>query len=306
MAKTKSQKKIEKEIELRDGNTGDMEKFKVKELLKIFPRRIALISDTHIASQYALMPEVVVDAKGNRFEANPGQKLILNYFRKFCAKCDELEVDTLVHLADMIHGQNHREAGIDLITTDLNAQKDMAYELLKPICKGRKSFFISGSGYHQGMGKGNVPEKDVCDRLGENPGCKTEWMGSVANIRFKPSKKVWHFQHGESASVMYQATVLERDANLLKIAEADENLPHIDFMVRGHWHRWGHLHLDRYHAIQVPCWAAWTPWKWSRLYYGKQPNIGGVICLQDEEGRLTIWPFLYKPLPRIADFVRTR
>ena len=306
MAKTKSQKKIEKEIELRDGSTNEIEKFKIKELIKVFPRRMAFISDTHIASQFALMPEIYVDSKGNKFEANPGQKQILNYFKSFCAKCDELEIETVVHLADMIHGQNHKEAGIDLITTDLGNQKEMAFDVLKPICMGRKVFFLSGSGYHQGQGKGNVPERDVCNLLGKVPGCKTEWLGSVANIRFKPFKKIWHLQHGESAAVVYQATVLERDSNFLKIAEADENLPHIDYMVKGHWHRWGHLHLDRYHAIQIPGWATWTPWKWSRLFYGKQPNIGGVVCLQDEEGRLTVWPFLYKPIPRIADMVIAR
>ena len=306
MAKTKSQKKIEKEIELRNGSTNEIEKFKIKELIKIFPRRIALISDTHIASQYALMPEVVIDAKGNRFEANPGQKQILNYFKSFCAKCDELEVDTSVHLGDMIHGQNHREMGLDLITTDLNVQKDMAFELLKLICKGRRTFFIAGSGYHQGMGKANSPEKDVCDRLGSLSGYKTEWLGSVANIRFKPSKKIWHLQHGESASIVYRAGVLERDSNFLKIAEADNNLPHIDIVARGHWHTFLHLHSDRIHFIQTPCWATWTPWKWARLFYGKQPTIGGIICLLDEEGRLTAWPFIYKPIPRIADCVIAR
>jgi hypothetical protein len=270
---------------------------KRKELLKIFVRRIAFIGDTHVASQFALMPESFTNDKGNVILASPGQKMMLNYFNQYKDKIDELECDTLVHLGDMIHGQNHKELGKDLVTSNLNEQKNMAYELHKPLCVGRKALFVGGSGYHQGAGKNQSPEQDVCERLGG------EWFGAVANVKFAPSEKLWHIQHGESAAMVYQATVLERDGNFMKIAEANGDLPHIDCFAKGHWHTWAHLHLDQFHAIQVPCWAAWQPTKFGKLYYGKQPKIGGVICLIDEQGRVTVWPFLYKPIPRIADMI---
>ena len=215
MSNGKAETKIKEEIEEKP--FPYMSKSTIKSVIKVFPRRIAFISDTHIGSEYALCPKQWTNPKGTTILSNPGQLIFLDYFKQFTNRCDELDVDTVFHLGDIMHGQNHKELGADLMTTDMNVQKLMSKEVLSPIFKGRKGGFVGGSGYHQGAGKANSPEQDLFEMIRLDGSPEVRWFGPVANVKIDPFDKMWHIQHGESAAIIYQATVLERDQNFMKI-----------------------------------------------------------------------------------------
>jgi hypothetical protein len=76
---------------------------------KQYKRIIACIGDTHIGSKFALFPPEYKDEDGNIYRANAGQRKIYSYWLDFCKKCDELNVDTVIHFGDALHGLNRNQ-----------------------------------------------------------------------------------------------------------------------------------------------------------------------------------------------------
>lgn len=264
--------------------------------MKTYKRVIALISDTHISSKYALFPNSYIDDKGVEYRANAGQKKIYGYWQNFCGVCDELKVDTVIHLGDALHGTNRKEFGRNLMFTDLEIQKDVAVMLLKQIVKRRKFFIVSGTGYHQSLD--SKVHKSIAERLNGT------FLGALANLRLKPSNRVMNVTHGTSGAVIYRSTILDRGGHFILQAQALGKLPKIDIIVSGHLHNFIHIHFAQQHLIQLPCWMAWEESKPYLKYYGKmQPDIGGVILMIDDKDRILVWHYLY-PLPHISDMIR--
>jgi hypothetical protein len=264
-------------------------------------RVIAWISDTHVLSPYALCPEGFVTDEGNILQLNPAQKQLLGYWKQFQKVCDELAADTVCIVGDVMHGQNPKELGIGLMNTHMDMQIGAAISLLKPICRRRRVFMWSGSGYHIGP-RGHNTERDICnheDLVKETE--STHWMGPISNVTFRPSEKLFNVQHGVSAAFIYRTMLMDRDTLFMREAESIGKIPKIDVLVKAHWHSFIHLHQKGKHSIQLPCWQIFTPWKGSLLSYGKmQPDIGGVITVLDDKDRLRVWHFLYD-LPHIVD-----
>ena len=267
-----------------------------------YRRVIAFTSDLHTLSRYALAPKGFISAEGGELKLNPAQEILLKYWMDFIAIANKYRADTVCIVGDAIEGQNYRESGIQLMSTDLDEQVGAAVQLIKPLVKGKRLFMWSGSGYHRST-KGHNPEKDVCDHkdlvaVAES----TNWMGPICNLQFPPSEKIFNIQHGVSAAFIYQEMLMGRESLFINEAEALGKIPKIDVVVRGHWHKFIHIHKNR-HAIQLPGWQIYKPWKGSLMSYGKmQPDIGGVIIFLDKEDRLTCWHYLY-PLPHVVDNV---
>lgn len=268
-----------------------------KSILKRFVRKIACISDGHVMSSYAICPEGLHTPAGNPIMLNEGQKQILQHYNDFCNIVDEMECDTVFVGGDMIHGQNPKERGLGLISTDLDVQINAGVELWSKICKGRKSIWVPGSGYHIST-PGHNTEKDICDRIGKLPGTETIWAGPVINLELEG--RIINFSHGGSGAFIYRETAMAREIMFSKVAWANNKLPKIDMFVHGHWHWFSYLHEYDVHFLQLPGWTAFEPCPiFIKNYVRFQPDIGGVIILMDDEGRILVWHFLY-PVPRIA------
>jgi len=267
--------------------------------LKTFKRVIALISDTHVGSKYALFPDSYIDEDtGNEYRANAGQKQIYGYWQNFCQVCDELKVDTVIHLGDALHGTNRKEFGKNLITSELPIQEDVAVVLLKQIVKDRKFFIISGSGYHQSL------DSKVHKSIAKREELKGTFLGALANLRLKPSNRIMNITHGVSSAAIYRTTIMDRDGMFFLQAQASGKLPKVDIAVHGHWHSFIYIHTAQHHLIQLPCWMGWEPSRPYLKYYGKmQPDIGGVILMIDDKDRILVWHYLY-PLPHISDMIK--
>jgi hypothetical protein len=126
----------------------------------------------------------------------------------------------------------------------------------------------------------------------------------MVNAQFEPSERVFNISHGESAAYIYREMLMGREALFQKYSEALGKIPHIDVIVRGHWHQFIYIHAHGQHMLQLPCWVAFEPNKIFLKSYGKmQPDIGGAIVFIDNNDRVRVWHFLY-PAVHIADFVK--
>lgn len=268
-----------------------------RKLISRVERSVAFISDLHVGSRFAICPDKYQTAEKQWIIPSAGQAYLNNSLAAFGKVCDSLGVDTVLVNGDALHGQNVAENGIGLSTTNLDEQIAMCVETIRPLVKKRKLLMISGTGYHK-TARGINPEKSVCDALGGI------WLGPLANLSFKPSKKVFNIHHGYSGSVIYREMILAREGLFAKWAEAN-GTPHVDVIIRGHLHSFIHIHEHGLHMIQLPCWTAMEPSKITlKLYFKMLPDIGGVVINMDNEDRLTVFHYLY-PVPTIAGEIRS-
>lgn len=259
-------------------------------------RRIALVSDTHVGSRFAIWPEVIKTEDDQEYRAKPAQLELLAHWRSFLATVDEYECDTVIHAGDLCHGTNRKQLGKLLVTPEMGIQLDAAEELLTPLIKNRRFIVISGSGYHDSL------DCDVHRQIARR--LKGKYLGAVANMHLKGTNRTLNLAHGEGSAAIYRTMIMDREGGHQLQAHALGKLPKLDIVVRGHWHTFFHIHLPRQHLVQVPCWMAFEPSKPYLKMYGKmQPDIGGVIILIDSENRIDVHHFLY-PCPRIGDMMR--
>lgn len=268
-------------------------------------RSIAVVSDTHFGSYYALWPDDDVwTNEGNNLTAmrNPGQMELARSWNLFLGVCDKFRVDTVFHLGDACQGCNYAEGGKNTITPDMDYQVDAAVAAMKPLVKDRIYHQVSGTLYHK--------SRDV--RIHKNlvrdlkPYAKeAHFHNMVANLAMKGTKKTFNLAHEATSAMIYPSTVLDRERLFLKLAEARGQLPHIDAFFRGHLHFYFHLDYEDMHILQCPCWMVWFPLKDKVRLYGKfQPDIGGLIILIDKQNRMIPFHFIY-PCPHILDMVKT-
>lgn len=266
-----------------------------------FKRKIALFSDTHVGSVFALFPDGFKTKYGHSLTLSPGQKELLGYFSHFCKCVNELDCDTIGFLGDATEGNNKKEYGKFLLTPELDIQKDAFCKLIKPLIKGRTFFMLSGSGYHQSL------DTDIAKDIAES--CKkvakeVVYYGGIANIELKGTKRILHVEHGESAAMIYRTTQMDREGLFHLEAHAQDKIPKADIIAWGHVHKSIHIHLRHQHLVQVGCWKVFEPSKIFLKSYAKmQPDIGAWIILINENDKISVWDYGY-PLPHIADMIQ--
>lgn len=265
-------------------------------------RAIALISDLHVGSRYSIFPENFYSKEGNFLSGmmNSGQKEILDFWKKtFVPRCKYWNVDSVFLLGDLIHSTNRREFSMQLITPEVDEQKRAVVELLKPITRKKKVHVVSGTLYHEALD--TRAHYDIAEMLGGT------YHGLLANIKLRKSNRIVNIAHGSSGAWRYRSMQLDQQALDMLSAEALGKIPfHIDMLIRGHWHQFIHIHVLKQHLVQLPCWAAFTPWQGAMKSYGKfQPDIGACILFLDKEDRMIVHPYIMKEIPHIADYLKT-
>ncbi len=264
-------------------------------------RSIAIVSDTHVGSSLAVWPDrKIFTAEGNDLTASRSEAQIKlsMYWKNYLARCKEFNVDTVIHLGDMCQGCNPKEGGRLTITPDIEYQKDAAEALLQPLVQDRILHVVSGSKYHQSLD--TKIHRDMTHRLGKYAR-EAYFHGPVRNLLFRGTKKIANIAHAATSALIYPSTVLDRERVYLKLAEAQNKIPKIDYFIRGHLHYYFHLDYPDMHIIQCPGWQVWYPLGDKVRLYGKtQPDIGGLILLIDKQNRTILLHFLY-PCPNVMD-----
>jgi hypothetical protein len=268
-----------------------------------FKRIFGCISDTHVGSKFALWPPNFVDITGGSISQNPGQEALWEEWIETARFFDKFGVDTILHAGDAMDGQNHKEAGHNLMTPTMNDQIKAAYTTLRVICpedSGRSFHMVGGSGYHQGMGKAIFPEETLTEKLGG------KYHGPVALLRPEGVDRLLLLTHGVSGAYVYKTMIMSRELLFTAESEAIGKIEdHIDIRIQGHWHQSVAVHQRRQHSIQLPCWKVWDGSKIAQKSYGKmQPDIGAGVLMLDSEDRFRYIPRVVDRNPRILDFVK--
>ena len=278
--------------------------------LKNIRRSIALVSDTHVYSDYALIPrEPLYTWKDpDPRWINPpevlsnGQKILQGYwYDKWLPVCDEFNVDTVIHFGDATQGCNPKEGGIDVLTPDLDYQLDAAEALMRPLVKDRTYHQFSGSKYHEALN--TRIHRELFNRLKSTTKKNSRFWNKFGNIKLTGTNKILNCAHAATSALIYPAAVIDRELVFIKVAVAEGKIPMPDYMIRGHLHRYLHLDYPDIHGIQLPGWMSWYALADKvRLYGRTQPDIGFVMLLIDKLDRTILLHFIY-PTPKIVDFL---
>ena len=259
----------------------------MKNISFIIKKAIALISDTHFGAYHALFPPEFFTKDGLKIKANKGQKEIYKHWKFFLEKCDEFNVDTVIHLGDIIHGINAKNK--TTMFHKLDDQITLAVEMLKEIKKDRSFLLIAGSQFHESI------ELEIGSVVAERLGGK--FLGFVADIEIGFCNKILNIAHSPGNPLIYQATTLDREILFYKLAESKNMVSKADWIIRGHLHTYSHQDNSKIHAMLVPCWCGYEVIRDTKLYGKRQPDIGGIILLIDQYGRIIPMHFLMNKNP---------
>jgi len=264
-------------------------------------RVLGVFADVHAGTYLAVAGENRVKTHGGLYDPrmrNEGQLEIYGRWAQALEVCDEFDVDTVLLLGDLTDGTNRVESGYGQISTDLEMQKDMALDLLKPLCEDRVVHVTNGSIYHESMD--TKIHRQIAHRL-EDGAEEVHFHGFAASLDLKGTDKNFIFGHEWTSAMLYTATMLDREHIYMKYAEALGKIPHFDYALGGHLHKFYHIDTGFMHLICVPGWKSWYPYKGKLRLYGRmQPDIGFVIIIIDDKNRSYVKPFVWNA-PHILD-----
>jgi len=250
-------------------------------------KAISVISDTHFGAKHALFPDTFITKSGNKINSNRGQKLIYNFWKYYLKKCNEFNVDTVIHCGDVVHGVNPKSK--TTIFHKLDDEIDLAVSVLKELTDNRNFIMVAGTGFHESLEF--ELGQSVCDRL------NGEFAGWVAEIKIQSCDKTLNVAHSLGSPSVYTPQIMDREVVFYKLAEAKGFLNKADWLIRGHLHLYFHQDSAKIHSLLVPCWCGYEPIKDTKLLGKRQPDIGGIILLVDTEGRILPLHFLMEKNP---------
>jgi len=154
------------------------------------------------------------------------------------------KIDLCVVNGDAIDGPGKRSGGVEQLTTDMNAQAEMAADALKTI--PAKEFRLTyGTPYHTGY------DRDDEDQILFHMIRPTK-IGAEQNLKIEGW--VFNFRHFVSGSQLPhgRATAVKRERlqNLLWAEKG--HLPKADVIVRSHVHYFEYSGTDKYLSVVTP------------------------------------------------------
>lgn len=248
--------------------------------------RILILSDLHVGSTVAVMPdEVYADktptADAQVYHPNAQQKVINSWYEQML---DEVgKVDALFVLGDCIEGPNTKEWGLGTWTTDINVQREAAKDLLSMVkVKPKNIFGVDGSPYHAGANP--TWDGDVIRGLGGT--FDTDLTLSIEGMRM-------HLLHwtGFSKSLAGQST--SRSGARVWAAVNADWYGKFDYLISGHVHQHAYDEDIFCKSITAPCWKLRDKWMRKQGMRGQPPQSGYYLMTLREghepELRKHIW-----------------
>jgi FlaG/FlaF family flagellin (archaellin) len=226
--------------------------------------KILVTGDWHIGSHYGLMlPEYDDPYSGMTIRANPLQTFL---FENFCQMLDLIgEVDIVILNGDTVEGQNKREKGIGVWTTDIHAQANCA-SVIADMIRCRKIYCSQGSPYHTENPTG---DKIVCDKV------NGEWIGDWHFIEINNNLTIYLKHHGDFSSIPYARCTAQRKQSMIAKSQGTN----VDIFINSHTHHFNFSGDSSDLSISIPCWKGIDP------YIGKksieQPDNGYVLINVD-------------------------
>jgi len=272
-----------------------------------YPVRVGFLSDLHCGDSRAIMTSKFINDDKQTIKPNEVQKILWRHYRRVANLFRELKTQYIWVPGDCFAGNNKKEVGA-WIFLRLQEQIRLAADLLTyvwQICDKKPIFFVwRGTTYHE-LQKGLGDMHQTLVDLLRSRGIKALYLDQAAYIEFKTPQRTRRIfiAHEAPTALVYPATLMSRDINWALQAAATGQALSVDAIIRAHIHHW--LHVDQYgiHAVQLPCWQAFHPYKSTVKYFFRlQPDIGGAFMLIDEKGRFTFWGGSYPFSPTKKEY----
>ena len=265
-----------------------------------YPLSIGLIADMHCGETRAVMGDSYTTLEGQVIKPNEVQKIINKQWKEVSKVFKKFKINYLFNVGDSFAGLNPAEHGAYRFI-QLPDQLELATQLIEQMLGDRREEVIvfnwKGTMYHELRAGSGEMHLELTRRLNER-GIYSEFMGDAAYIQVEGvsrSRRLF-VAHEAPTALVHPATLMSREIDWLLKAQATGDALPCDAVIRAHTHRWLHVDHDGVHAVQLPCWLAWSPWKATVKYFFRlQPSIGGALLLIDRQGRLRFWHFT---LPR--------
>lgn len=200
--------------------------------------RVLVLSDLHVFSNVGLcLPEVYdVDSK-LLYVSNAVQK---HYFEQWCNMIRRVgKVDILILNGDLVEGENFKERGLGVVSTNMHTQSVVAATLIKMI--DAKVIYVSnGSKYHTGQTSSDQTVCDMVDGI---------WVGDHHFLTVEGI--VIHFRHKSGhSSIPYSRYTSGRREALIQKAQGTN----VDIYIRSHTHHFGFSGDSNDITVNTPCW----------------------------------------------------
>ena len=130
-------------------------------------KKVVIISDLHAGHRVGIAPPSW-KGSGDKFEATRKES-----YKRYTKMIDKQKpIYILIVNGDSIDGKGKRSEGVELITSDMLQQVDIAYEVIKH-AEAKNIVMTYGTPYHTGQGEDF--EKILADKLSANIG-NHEWI----------------------------------------------------------------------------------------------------------------------------------
>lgn len=239
------------------------------------PLYVLLLDSTHAGSKYALAPPTWELGEGAMYSANQTQ---LYLWEKWNEMWDALppRLNAVIHLGDVIEGEDRRNAGIEQFLTHPSKQKNLAIDILEPVRDRADEFYmIYGTPYHDS--KASQAVREIAEALNATPHPNKEL--ATWHMKWSIGGVDFDLAHHTSTPVVYRGTPMEREGLFAALAHRERG-NHL-IVGRGHNHYCEILSHRNTDLIAVPCWQAQTPYMITKSPNRMIPNIGAVLVTID-------------------------
>lgn len=256
--------------------------------------KVVCIADLHVGSRVALsLP--VHDAAGKEIRRKIYEKW------KESSGGEWNSPDILIIDADIIDGQNVKEKGIGLWTTDIDEQCQEACELIS-MWKAKRIFIVRGSDYHVNVGNTGLSSEEYIARQlnAEKYPHSTDrsgyhWYITIDNVTF-------HVAHHIGVTMVYHYKSTPTAKEML-YAKLNDMLRHemgkykTNIVLRAHAHYFNAVEYSNSLGMVLPCWKGLDGYMLKKGSIAMSPDIGFIGF--DVKGDQYRWE---KHLYRLTEF----
>lgn len=227
------------------------------------------MSDTHCGHECGLTPEnwqykCVVNSDSDfikrRNKISIIQKEMWDWYKETIKKLQP--IDVLFHLGDCIDGFGKKSGGIELITSDMLKQCEIASECID-LVKAKEIYLLHGTGYHCGT------DVDYEEIVAKN--VKAKKIGSHEWISFSTDKNpiIFDLKHhvGSSTSPYNRGVSVAKDQLWNSLWAEKELQPKANILLRGHVHYDSYIGNSDFLGMTVPG-LQWSSHYGSRICKG--------------------------------------
>jgi hypothetical protein len=243
--------------------------------------RTVIVADLHCGHTRGLTHPSYFNEHTNEY-----QRWVFPRWEEFCRKY--YNPDILVINGDSCDGPGVKNLGIECITTDLDAQAEMAAKTLRLILgKRTKIYVLNGSGYHGGEAQASNVDMRVSEKLGAEF-CKYD-------LRLDYDKETIQFAHGAGGGgIMNPDAYLRRELLLAPINAQKTKTKMPTILIRSHMHQYTGIQRSYISGYVTPCWEFTTAFM-EKKSANCTPDIGGLIIDRIDD-LYVVYPQFY-PIP---------